>query len=75
MCLGLANDYAPKEEKKTVSLIKRKTNFDKIQEMDVYELSRVLMCPCEMDIETNWACKGGSCIDCVKKWLESEAKE
>lgn len=43
MCLGLGNGYIePKEEKKTVTLLKPYTNFDNVRNMNIEELAEKL---------------------------------
>lgn len=77
MCLGLGNGYVPKEEKKTVSLLKRKTNNDRINEMSIEEKAAVMSCACNVCVYTKEDCISHErcCSDGVKKWLESEAEE
>jgi len=67
----LCPECRSKSEKKKVSLLKRKTNFDRIKAMDIKEMSYMLMCPynkCAVD------CKDKNCIECTREWLESEAE-
>lgn len=76
MCLGMDGGYIePKEEKKT-SLLKRKTNFDRIKEMTIDEMAAAIMCPNEIVCldEKQVRCEE-DCVACCKKWLESEVKE
>lgn len=62
------------------------TNFEKIKQMSIDEMTRSCMkffdCPygtsyagCPMEKRFNDSCFNGSCIDCTKHWLESEAEE
>lgn len=81
MCIGIASGYIePKEEKKT-SLLKRKTNFDSIKDMNLDELAEKLA-----TVELNAVCvyvsMDGAEYIRVKserkkqwlEWLESEAE-
>ncbi len=74
MCLGLTTGYVPEEKNesvKTTSLLKRKTNFDKIKNMTIDELACVLLCPySKCDDE----CMNNDCITCTRQWLESEVE-
>ena len=54
------------------------TNFERIKSMSVDKLAEIIMCPAEYDLDFNRAedCYGDmskNCIECCKKWLESEA--
>lgn len=81
MCLGMAGGYIePKEEKKT-SLLKRKTNNDRINEMSVEEkvafLNEHRQYHC---LHCSYHYVNGDCYDkdCklgYKTWLESEAEK
>lgn len=75
MCLGLTTGYVPekKESVKTTSLLKRKTNFDKIKDMTINELAVFYPCPYSREIEDD-ECKNKNCITCTKQWLESEVE-
>lgn len=81
MCIGIASGYIePKEEKKT-SLLKRKTNFDNLKDMNLDELAEKLA-----TVELNAVCvyvsMDGAEYIRVKserkkqwlEWLESEAE-
>ena len=39
MCIGLASGYIEPKEEKKMSLLKRKTNFDRIKEMTIDEMA------------------------------------
>lgn len=44
------------------------TNFEKIKNMSIDEMAQIVQCP-----EDDEECRNDiSCIDCCKKWLESE---
>lgn len=84
MCLGKASGCSePKKEK--VSLLKRKTNNDRINEMSIDKkaefLSRIIECE-SSDESAPAVCEkcslfgAGMCDQKdIKKWLESEADE
>ena len=53
---------------------KKQTNYDRIRNMSVEELAKFMMdidyvgeCPLPKE-----RCKGRTCIECIKQWLESE---
>ncbi len=50
-----------------------KTNADRIREMSIEELAVIIMCPHDVDPDCCVESKG--CVECCKKWLESEAEE
>ena len=86
MCLGLGNGCVSKEEK--MSLLKRKTNNDRINEMSIEDKANFLegincsscaiICSQRPD-ECDYAnlphgCRVEYCLKNIKQWLESEAK-
>ncbi len=64
---------------KDFSLLKPYTNYDKIRDMSIEEMAQFILCPNNhlnfknklliCDLENT------SCIECCKKWLESEAEK
>lgn len=89
MCLGLENGYVPKEEKKTVSLLKRKTNFDNFKDLSAWDFAGKIdefvqgdcdICPFSTMKGDVQECRlmderPSTCRQKYKKWLESEAEE
>lgn len=86
MCLGLGNSYVPekKESVKTTSLLKRKTNNDRINEMSIEEKAEFLtrktkciFCDDEVMREQTDCRSLKACTEYCKwkQWLESEAEE
>lgn len=87
MCLGMAGGYIePKEEKKT-TLLKRKTNFDKLKDLSVWDFAGKIdefvqgdfdICPFSKVYGDHQICKintlGWSCKQRYLRWLESEAE-
>lgn len=84
MCLGLANGgyIPPKEEKKTVSLLKRKTNFENLTPAKLAEIMR------DIGNESKYCCEycnffntnkcdinSTNCMKGITKYLESEAEQ
>lgn len=84
MCLGLANGgyIPPKEEKKAVSLLKRKTNFENLTPAKLAEIMS------DIGNESKYCCEycnffntnkcdinGTNCMKGITKYLESEAEE
>ncbi len=78
MCLGMAGGYIePKEEKKT-SLLKQKTNNDKINEMSVEEKAELFLRTCCVYCayrRKRKDCQLKRCVRGITEWLESEAEE
>lgn len=88
MCLGLANGCT-KSEKESVSLLKKKTNYDRIKEMTVDEMAEFLeevsSCQCSVICsENSGKCDYANltfedrveyCHRNIKQWLESEEEE
>ena len=78
MCLGKASGY--REPKKRMSLLKQRTNFDRIKDMSVDKFAEFLNAIAE-------CCNNKDCRHCllkivgcncnvkeIKQWLESEAE-
>jgi len=62
--------------KKKMSLLKQKTNYDRIREMTVDEMAAVIAnCGCRYCIYEDLPCTEDCCMDGVKYWLESEVTE
>lgn len=82
MCLGKATGVREPEEKK-MSLLKQKTNNDRINEMSVEEKAEffssgdscILCSYCnENGCEKINSSNPNDCINGIKQWLESEAE-
>lgn len=58
-----------------MTLLKKKTNFDKLKTSSLSEMACMLTCPYDKDFETDDFCKGKNCIDCTKQWLMQGVKE
>lgn len=66
------------KSKETVSLLKRKTNNDRINEMSVEEKAKAISNKCGTACPLHSIChitKASECISNIKQWLESEAEE
>ncbi len=87
MCLESGNGCVPKENK-TMSLLKRKTNNDQINDMSVGEKAKAInsfvdgdcdICPFSKWYGDQQLCKiealGWSCEQRYLRWLESEVSE
>lgn len=73
---GICPNCRSREEKKTVSLLKPYTNFDRIKDMTIEKLSEFLdHTPCRNCSYIDVPCKLTDCKDGIKHWLESEVEE
>lgn len=51
------------------------TNADKVRKMSNEELALVIMCPYSISEELCSRSEEPGCIECCKKWLESDAED
>ncbi len=86
MCSGLKNGCVQKKENKT-SLLKQKTNFDKLKDLDAWDFAGKIdefvggdcdICPFSQMQGDTQEClllddRPSTCRDKYAKWLESEA--
>lgn len=89
MCAGLANGGYIDSKKETVSLLKRKTNFDNLKELSAWDFAGKIdefvqgdcdICPFSTMIGDEqecrlFDCKPTTCRQKYQQWLESEAEE
>lgn len=72
---GICPNCRLSEEKKAVSLLKRKTNNDKINEMSIEEKAEFIgNGNCDYCAFKDIDCQKLQCKDGIKQWLESEAE-